>query len=609
VGRLRPPYPPRAPTRFHVREQTRVRRNKIASRTPGTTARSGNAAFLAYPLGVGYLLKHRLGRGGMGVVDLALDPSGRPVALKRLAVTGSVDDLERARARLRREVEALRQVRHPAIVSLLDVIDDGDDLVLVMPYLSGGSLADRVLATGPLPHVQVVQIAERLLSALATIHRSGIVHRDCKPANVLFDIDGRAFLTDFGVATLRDATGGLTESGAIVGTPAFIAPEQARGEPPSTAADVFALGATLWFAATGEAVYGDTDGHTMLRRAAMNGLSADLRRLDQPLAALLAPMLHPDPRQRPSAARLVGGPQGTDPSARRPAVPAEQRRMPSAPPHGAAAGAWPRESVPASSGQGMPRPAPAYPAATAAPPHPPQPARLARSAKPPRAPRPPRRASRSSPGTPRRPRRLPVALTVGAITAVGVGALVVWSQSPRIAPTTTRGALAIGAVGPTTTCVPLPYQPCGKPTAPFTDGRVCTNNHADYDTKPENGCEAAPDAVDGRPLETTIQANLVPTTDTDSYPLHVDDNFSFSCDGRVDLTLTGPKESTLVLEVLQGNSVIGQATSRDGSAGRVTLREPNCGGDDVADLSVRVRASKGATPSAASYKITRTGNF
>ncbi len=587
---------------------------KIASTVIRSTPRGGNAAFLAYPFGVGYLLKHRLGRGGMGVVDLALDPSGRPVALKRLAVTGSVDDLERARARLRREVEALRQVRHPAIVSLLDVIDDGDDLVLVMPYLSGGSLADRVLATGPLPHTQVVQIAERLLSALATIHRLGMVHRDCKPANVLFDTDGRAFLSDFGVATLRDGTGGLTESGAIVGTPAFIAPEQARGESPSTAADVFALGATLWFAATGEAVYGDTDGHTMLRRAAMNGVTADLRRLEPPLALLLAPMLHPDPRQRPSAARLVGGPQGTDPAGRRPAIPAELRRLPETPPHG-------------------PAPAPVqigpYRAAHLAPPVPPSPAV---------APRPAERAGNGAgtaakkrqPGRDARARsarpsqrtsgppgpvsggsrwRFPIAFATGAVTIAGAGAITFWAQTPQVAPTTTNGAFTLAGVGPTTTCVPLPYQPCGKPVAPFTDGRVCTNNHANYDTKPDNGCEAAPDGMDGRTLESSIQANLVPANDTDTYPMRIVDDFSFSCDGRIDLTLTGAKGSTVVLEILEGSSVIGQATSRDGSAGKVTLREPNCGGDDGGSLQVRVRASRSSTPSAANYKITRTGNF
>src|SRR5215471_11684216 len=133
---------------------------------------------------VSYSLLQRLGRGGMGVVDLAVDQEGRPVALKRLDLRGSAEELHLARLRVRREAEVLSVLHHPNIVPLLDVVDDGDDLVLVMPYLSGGTLASLVAARGPMPPAYVDELADALLGALAAAHRAGIVHRDIKPGNV-----------------------------------------------------------------------------------------------------------------------------------------------------------------------------------------------------------------------------------------------------------------------------------------------------------------------------------------------------------------------------------------------------------------------------------------
>src|SRR5690606_23536651 len=114
----------------------------------------------------------------MGVVDLAVDPQGRPVALKRLSLHGSAAELAAARARVRREAEVLARLDHPAIVRLLDVLDDGDDVVLVMAHLGGGSLADRVRESGPLTPAELQAIADALLPALAAAHRAGVVHRD-----------------------------------------------------------------------------------------------------------------------------------------------------------------------------------------------------------------------------------------------------------------------------------------------------------------------------------------------------------------------------------------------------------------------------------------------
>ena len=258
-----------------------------------------------------YRAQERLGRGAMGVVDLAVDDQDRPVALKHLALHGSARDMARARQRIRREAEALVRLDHPHVVRLLELIDDGDEVVLVMPYLGGGTLADHVRQNGPLTPGQVALLADTLLDALAAAHRQGIVHRDIKPSNVLFDDAGRAYLADFGMATIRDATSGLTATGAVVGTPDYMAPEQARGEQSTPASDVFSLGGTLLFAATGEPPYGRVDPRVTLQRAAKGKLATIPSTLDRSLRRRLTPMLHRDPRRRPSAAAARGGAAGT----------------------------------------------------------------------------------------------------------------------------------------------------------------------------------------------------------------------------------------------------------------------------------------------------------
>lgn len=267
-----------------------------------------------------YEVVRRLARGGMGVVDLARGTDGGLVALKRLGLHGTAAEMQDARARFERELSVLRSLRHDAIVPLLDVVDDDGDIVLVMPYLAGGNLGEVVRDGGPLPTDRVRVIADRLLPALAVAHRAGIVHRDIKPANVLFDADGRAHLADFGVATTRDDTGGLTRTGMIVGTPGFLAPEQARGEPVTAAADVASLGATLHFAATGRSPYDGGDAPAVLLRTARAKFTVD-RSLDRDLRRTLETMLDGRPDRRPTAAALAGGASDTDP------IPAVGRRQ------------------------------------------------------------------------------------------------------------------------------------------------------------------------------------------------------------------------------------------------------------------------------------------
>lgn len=272
-----------------------------------------------------YAVVGRLGRGGMGIVDLAHDADGNQVALKRLALHGSATAMAEARRRIRREAEVLASLDHPGVVPLVEVLDDGDDVVLVMPYLEGGSLSDVLATSGPLPAARVAALAEQLLPALAAVHRQGVVHRDINPSNVLFDAEGRAVLADFGVATSRDVTDGLTSTTSVIGTTAFMAPEQARGAAAGPPADVFALGATLRWALTGTGPYGEGSEAVLARRAQAGKVAPVPREVPGSLRRLLRAACAPDPARRPSAAALAGGPQGTE---MRTAMATRPRRLP-----------------------------------------------------------------------------------------------------------------------------------------------------------------------------------------------------------------------------------------------------------------------------------------
>ena len=235
----------------------------------------------------------------------AAAPDGTEVALKRLTLHGSAEDIARARQRIEREAEVLTRLDHPNIVELLDVVDDGDEVTLVMAYLTGGTLADRVARHGPAPGRRggaPGRCARRARWRRRT--GPGVVHRDIKPGNVLFDADGVPHLADFGVASSRDDTAGLTAIGTVVGTPGFMAPEQARGEAAGQASDVFALGRHA-------ALRGDRRGPLRAgRRRAADGAgragqgAADpARSLPTPLRQRLQAMLDPRPERAPVGRR------------------------------------------------------------------------------------------------------------------------------------------------------------------------------------------------------------------------------------------------------------------------------------------------------------------
>jgi hypothetical protein len=188
-----------------------------------------------------YVLERPLGHGGMAAVWLAHDVIlERPVAVKVLSDTLAGD--EQFLARFRREAQVAAGLSHPNLVQVYD-FDAGDERpYLVMEYVSGGDLSER-LATDEAPP-EVERLATELLDALRHIHDAGVLHRDVKPHNVLIGEDGRAQLTDFGIAQPRDATS-LTQTGNVLGTERYLAPEVMRGEPPSERSDLYSLGVVL----------------------------------------------------------------------------------------------------------------------------------------------------------------------------------------------------------------------------------------------------------------------------------------------------------------------------------------------------------------------------
>ena len=187
-----------------------------------------------------YELQNRLGRGGAATVWLARDTVlERPVAVKVLA-PATLED-EAWVARFRREARVAANLSHPNLVSVYDFDADADPPFLVMAYLGGGSLEERIEAG---EEVEPEPLARDLLAALAAIHAAGVVHRDVKPSNVLFDDSGRACLADFGIAKPEDATS-ITQTNQIPGTAAYMAPELWRGEPASPASDLYSAGVVL----------------------------------------------------------------------------------------------------------------------------------------------------------------------------------------------------------------------------------------------------------------------------------------------------------------------------------------------------------------------------
>jgi serine/threonine-protein kinase len=232
-----------------------------------------------------YRITGELGRGGMGVVYRAVDPQlDRPVAVKRISLEGSEQiSAHEMETRFLREARLAARLHHSAVATVFDAGRDGDALFLVMELVEGESLQRR-LARGVFPSAQEsLELAAQVADALAAAHQSGIIHRDVKPANILLTRGGAVKVSDFGVAkAIGDATE-LTRSGTVLGSPAYMAPEQIQGQAVDTRADIFSLGVVLY--------------EMLLHR---RPFPADT------VTTLIYQILHQDPLDDPLALRALG---------------------------------------------------------------------------------------------------------------------------------------------------------------------------------------------------------------------------------------------------------------------------------------------------------------
>jgi eukaryotic-like serine/threonine-protein kinase len=248
-----------------------------------------------------YRLIEPLGRGGMGTVWRAHDTRlGREVAVKELRLPDDLDTEQRATwtARLDREARAAARLRHPGIVTVYDLVtgDDGQPWI-IMELVPGPSLAGLLAEQGPVPPGRAAALGVRILDALSAAHQAGIIHRDIKPANVLLEGD-RVLLTDFGIAVV-EGEANLTHSGALLGSPAFMAPEQVRGQTATAASDLWALGATLYTAVEGHPPFDGASTGAVLVAVATED-PAPMTNAG-PLTPVIHALLRKDPTQRPTA--------------------------------------------------------------------------------------------------------------------------------------------------------------------------------------------------------------------------------------------------------------------------------------------------------------------
>jgi hypothetical protein len=285
-----------------------------------------------------YRLVELLGEGGMGAVWRAHDERmRRDVALKRLKLPSSLEPGLRDQlvARMEREARSVGMLKHPGIITVHDQFHDEDGLPwIVMELVRGRSLDAAVREDGPLDEAEAARIGARIAEALAAAHQAGVVHRDIKPANILLEGE-RVVVSDFGLAAVPGETA-LTATGALLGTPAFLAPEQVDDREATAASDVWSLGVTLYAAVEGRPAFAGGSMAALLL-AISRGEPAPTRRA-RLLAPVLRDLLRRDPQRRPSAAAvaatlnaLAGTPPAGDPPAETPPAAAEPVAVPPLP--------------------------------------------------------------------------------------------------------------------------------------------------------------------------------------------------------------------------------------------------------------------------------------
>lgn len=264
-----------------------------------------------------FRLQSRIGGGGMGAVWLATDESiGRKVAIKRIQVTDNDGDLspeaiaeaERKREAALREGRNLAQLSHPHVVSVYDLVVEGGVPWLVMELVPSRSLAQVLSINGTIPPLQAAQVGAQLADALSYAHHIGIIHRDIKPGNVLVtdrgERPGVIKISDFGISRGKNerddaAKQDEQQQTVITGTPAYFAPEVARGDFPDEASDVYALGATLYTLCEGTPPFGsDLDTTALMRKVAMAHINPPEH--SGVMTDILLAMLEPNPQARPT---------------------------------------------------------------------------------------------------------------------------------------------------------------------------------------------------------------------------------------------------------------------------------------------------------------------
>ena len=261
-------------------------------------------------IGGRYRLDARIASGAMGAVwrgtDLLLN---RTVAVKELlaaaapsTTAGGREALEESRQRIHREGRIAARLQHAHVIRMFDVVVHDDRPWLVMEYLESKSLSAVISGDGTLEPLAAAAIGRDVADGLAAAHAAGVVHRDVKPGNVLIGVDGRTKLTDFGVSRAVDDVQ-ITRTGLIAGTPAFLAPEVARGADPAPAADVFALGATIYAAIEGRPPFGlNENAYALLHKVATGVI--DPPKHTGPLTGIVRRLLDPDPENRPTATQV-----------------------------------------------------------------------------------------------------------------------------------------------------------------------------------------------------------------------------------------------------------------------------------------------------------------
>ncbi|MGW2339791.1 serine/threonine-protein kinase [Streptomyces sp. NPDC001661] len=257
-----------------------------------------------------YRVVGRLGSGGMGTVWRAVDERlGREVAVKELRAFDGVDgpDPGEQQLRMQREARAAARVRHHGVVAVHDVTEHEGRPVIVMEFVDGESLQGVLQRRGPLDPLEAAGIGAQVMDALAAAHRAGVWHRDVKPSNILLERGGRVVLTDFGIAALQEPGDGaatrITRSGELVGSLDYLAPEQARGGEVGPAADVWALGASLYSAVEGAPPFRRASTWSTITAIVTEPLPEP--RQAGPLAPALAELLDKDPALRADAVRAA----------------------------------------------------------------------------------------------------------------------------------------------------------------------------------------------------------------------------------------------------------------------------------------------------------------